>query len=122
MKRMSFDDLWEYLPEKWQWVGQLYRNRLWCACEVKPSKGDDYYYAASGEFAEIPFSLDYDGPWEESLHERPRPKVWYHISAAGFLVVHSEENDYSFDARADEVHEAPPEVAEWYREVMRRNQ
>ena len=112
MKRMSFADLWEYLPEKWQWVGQLYRNRLWCACEVKPSKGDDYYYAASGEFAEIPFSLDYDGPWEESLHERPRPKAVYHYTAHGDLLL------LSLDSYGEQWKEAPPAVAEWFRKVM----
>ena len=112
MKRMAIADLWAYLDEEYQAVVKS-SDGEWYPSQDKPRKLGYGWIGIS--IHPLHLSLDYDGPWEESLHERPRAKVMYSIEDSVEIHVYDKAccSHPTFPCK-----EAPPDVAAWYRSVM----
>ena len=108
---MKIDDLWDYLPEEWQWVATGPSGH-WSVFRKRPRVNLDYWDTCGNEWDGLGISLDYDGPWEESLHERPKRTVWY-WKAYNDTIGLSPNKPTMVSGSI----EAPPEVAEWFRKV-----
>ena len=114
MRRMSPEDVFEYLDERWKCMFQCAAGE-WVITEESPPLNK--YGWVLGESAKwLPIAIDYDGPWEESLMERPREKVGYiPMPATNEILLYGINPDNN---REDSNPKAPPEVAEWFRKVM----
>ena len=113
MKRMKPKEVFEYLDEEWKWIAK-YPSDRWFASAVKPDKAQLVTWNTSRGIT-IPIAIDFDGPWEESLFERPKKKVKYYLG--DFAV----ELYYEVPPGCPTAPDPPPAVAAWFRQVMEQS-
>ena len=112
MKKMTREKAFEYLPEKWEWIA-MDKDGDWAAYSQVPDRLKTFWIMADseGDYANIAVSIDYTGPWEDSLMERPREKVLYYIDC-GEVILTTEPKVIIH------CYEAPHMVADWFHKVM----
>ena len=117
MKRMKREEVFEYLDPKWKWIAMDWSG-MWSVYTLEPIRNSNYWYPCTytGPKEGLLLTIDYNGPWEDSLMERPRKSVRYYIGEHSIALYYLEH----LDDRNDSVlpAEAPPEVADWFHRIM----
>lgn len=114
MKRMKPLEVFEYLDEKYRFIvgwRSAHPEWHWYYSAERPEI-TNAGWKCDGLLIRLPIAIDFDGPWEESLFERPKPKVMYDRDAS---LHYYNRNCCDIEPLC---YESPPEVAAWFHKIM----
>ena len=108
-KKMPREKVFEYIEEDYIMMDK--RGRWWAQEECPALNRSSPVCWTGGICFPLYIAIDYDGPWEDSLMERPREKVLYYIDC-GEVILTTEPKVIIH------CYEAPHMVANWFHKVM----
>ena len=118
-KKMPREKVFEYIEEDYIMMDK--RGRWWAQEECPALNRSSPVCWTGGICFPLYIAIDYDGPWEDSLMERPGQEVmWrlYNSDNALALVIFRGGNPPAGGRKSELPELAPPEVAAWFHRVM----